>query len=151
VKHITLLALFLLIELASAQSGTPVMKDEAFGLTMHVMGNEVRFWVSDQDLDDSPEWLDPEAAAPPFSIADAVRVSKTELERYGVERAESWQVASVTIRRFQERPRWFYIVEWRPIERQVGDGLSIPVLMNGRALIGEIKPGSKVRKKTTDS
>jgi hypothetical protein len=115
---------------------------------MHILGNEVRFWIWDKDLDDSPEWGDPESTTAPFSISDAIRVSKLELRRYGVDRPETWHVSQVTIHRFQERPRWFYVVEWRPRERQVGDGVSIPVLMNGRVVIGEIKRETKGDKGT---
>jgi hypothetical protein len=109
-------------------------------LTMHVRGNEISFSVEDKELDGSPEWLNPESDPPPFAIAEAVRISRTELNRY-VGNPEEWRVSGVELRSFERRARWFYVVEWRPRKKgHIGDGVSIPILMNGRAVVGKIRP-----------
>jgi hypothetical protein len=110
-------------------------------LTMHVLGSEISFSVEDRELDGSPEWVNPESDPPPFAITEAVRISRTELDRY-VGNPDEWRVSGVELRRFERRARWFYVVEWRPRKTgHVGDGVSIPILMNGRAVVGKIRLG----------
>jgi len=123
-----------------SQAQAPATISETFMFTMHVLGNEISFSAEDKELDGSPEWLDPESDPPPFAIAEAVRIARTELNRY-VGNPEEWRVSGVELRRFERRARWFYVVEWRPrTTGHVGDGVSIPILMNGRAAVGKIRP-----------
>jgi hypothetical protein len=134
-----LLAVVCLISCGS-QAQAPVTTSETFMLTMHVLGNEISFSVEDEELDGSPEWLNPESDPPPFAIPEAVRISRAELNRY-VAKPEEWQVSGIELRRFERRARWFYVVEWRPRKTgHVGDGVSIPILMNGRAVVGKVRP-----------
>jgi hypothetical protein len=113
-------------------------------ISMHPFGKEISFSVCDYDLDDSPEWLDPEANPIPFIVADAIRVSRPELSRY-VERPEEWSVSSIRLVRLDQRPRWFYVVEWQPRSGEhIGDGVSIPVLMNGKAVVGKDRRAPKM-------
>lgn len=127
-----------LLFLASACQAQQSIAETGFSITMHVNGCEIRFWVLDTDLKDSPEWPDPDRTAPPLTIADAVAASKPELARYNVEHPEHWYVRSVTLHRLDKRPRWFYLVEWKSDQQKIGDGITIPLLMNGKAVVGEL-------------
>src|SRR5262245_46870745 len=111
--RITLLLAVVCFTSCGSQAQGPVTTSETLMLTMHVLGNEVSFSVEDKELDGSPEWLNPESDPPPFSIAEAVRISRTELNRY-VANPEEWLVSGVELRRFEKRTLWFYVVEWRP-------------------------------------
>lgn len=129
------------------QAQGPVTTSEIFTLTMHVLGNEISFSVEDKELDGSPEWLNPETDPPPFAIADAVRISRSELNKY-VGNPEEWRVSTVELRRFERRALWFYVVEWLPRKTDhMGDGVSIPILMNGRAVVGEIRADADTKKR----
>ncbi len=108
-------------------------------LTMHVNGYEITFTVNDRDLKGSPVWSDPDHVPPPVSIADAIALSKAELWRYKVEHVEDWYVSTVAIHRFDEQPLWFYTVEWRSKTKHMGDGIDVPVLMTGKAVVGTIR------------
>jgi len=136
----TALPLVVVYFILGSQAQAPVPTGASYMFTQNVLGNEISFSVQDKELDSSPEWLKPESDPPPFAIAEAVQISRTELNRY-VSNPEEWQVSGVELRRFERRARWFYVVEWRPRKTDyVGDGVSIPILMNGRVVVGKIHP-----------
>ncbi len=105
---------------------------------MHVNGNELDFVVQDVDLEDSPDWIDPQSSPPPMSTADAIRAARAELGRYA-RHPDQWTVSGIAIHRFQQHTRWFYVIEWRCNDKSAGDGIDIPVLMSGRAVTGNVK------------
>ncbi len=122
-----------------AQAPAPVIDREIHRLSMHFLGREVTFSIGEHDLDDSPIWLHPENDPPPFAIADGIRVASGELKRYVADPGE-WRLCGVAIKTFERQAKWYYVVEWRPRQADyLGDGVSIPVLMTGRAVQGRIE------------
>jgi hypothetical protein len=143
----TAFALVVLCFILGSQAQAPVPTGASYGFTEHVLGNEISFSVGNKELNGSPEWLNPESDPPPLAIAEAVRISRSELNRY-VPNPEEWQVTAVDLRRLDARAQWFYVVDWRSRKPgHVGDGVSIPVLMNGRAVVGEIRPDPDTEKR----
>lgn len=142
----TALPLAVVCFILGSQAQAPVPTGASYMFTQHVLGNEISFSVKDKELNGASEWLNPESDPPPLAIAEAVRTSRSELNRY-VPNPEEWQVTAVNLRRLDARAQWFYVVDWRlPKRGHVGDGVSIPVLMNGRAVIGEIRADPDTKK-----
>ena len=142
-RLVLLLAMAAVTSYAS-DAQVPRVKGEAFITTMHVRGKEIRFTINDTDLEGSPAWFHPESDPPPFAIGEAIRVAKGELGRY-VDDPEQWRPCSIDLRTFERRAAWFYVVEWRPRSKgYIGDGVSIPVLMNGTAVHGEIRRDTRL-------
>lgn len=137
--------LFAMVAVASCASDAQLARVEAqsFITTTHVRGKEIRFTIKDSDLEGSPAWLHPESDPPPFSKGEAIRVSKSELGQY-IDDPEQWRPCGVDLHTFERRAEWFYVVEWRPrLTEYIGDVVSIPVLMNGTAVRGEIRPDAR--------
>jgi hypothetical protein len=133
--------LLAIVAITASVSGAqaPRVEGESLRTTVHVQGKEILFTINDSDLEGSPAWFHPESDPPPFSIGEAVRISKGELGRY-VDDPEQWRLASIEIQTFERRAEWFYVVEWCPRSAgYIGDGIGIPVLMNGKALHGEVR------------
>lgn len=137
-RSIFLLAVLTIMSCVCAAQ-TQHIDGESFVMTMHVHGTEIRFTVNDSDLEGCPSWPLPERYLPPFPIRKAIRVSRDELGQY-IDDPTQWRLSSVELRNLGMHGGWFYVVGWRPrTPGYVGDGISIPVLMNGKAIRGEVR------------
>jgi hypothetical protein len=144
----TALPLVVVCFILASQAQAPVPTGASYMYTEYILGNAISFHIGEKELNSSPEWLNPESDPPPLAVAEAVRTSRSELNRY-VPNPEEWQVTTVNLRRLDARAQWFYLVDWRlPKRGHVGDGVTIPVLMNGRAVIGEVRPDPDTKKRT---
>jgi len=99
------------------------------GSTWSYGDRTISYTVHERQLRDTPAWSDPSHEPPPLSIGQAVDISKQELSRY-VPEVSAWALESVSLTRFDEPDRWYYIVTWQAGERS-DHQLHIPVLMNG--------------------
>ena len=91
------------------------------------------FHVSSEAVEGTPTWPDPTTMDPPLSVVEAIKISRAELASYYPDEPV-WNLLEVSLHTFGVGQEWFYMVEWRPRDVTTGDGLSIPVLMDGRAL-----------------
>ena len=91
---------------------------------------DISYHISAEQLARTPKWSDPSRGKPPLSLGRAVDVSKQELPRY-VPEVSDWDLQSITLHRFAEVDRWYYLVTWQAGGLGTDHQLSIPVLMNG--------------------
>ena len=91
------------------------------------------FSVAPESLEGTPEWSDPSVTEPPLSVVEAVNISRAELPNYYPEEP-IWDLKEVRLHTFATGELWFYMVAWYPRGVTTGDGLTIPVLMDGTAL-----------------
>ncbi len=104
-------------------------------------GKSFRFSVYEDDLDASPKWANPESTRPPLSLQDAVEVARSELPAY-VSKPKRWFLDQVTLEAVPDQPgHWYYVVDWLLQHSERTEAVTIPVLMNGKAIVGELDAG----------
>lgn len=101
-----------------------------------VFNKRFRFEVQGSKLKTAPLWKDPEISEPPLSRAKAVQISRSQLSQYYPE-VKSWSLSEISLFSL-EKGYWFWVIEWVHERKKLGDGLSIPVLMSGEAIVGTL-------------
>ena len=99
-----------------------------------VLGQRFTWAVSSDQIDTSPTWKDPAASEPPIARVAAIEVSRSQLGQYFPD-VEHWVLEEIHLYSLQP-DYWFWVVEWKPDIGELGDGLSIPVLMSGEPVPG---------------
>jgi hypothetical protein len=101
-----------------------------------VFGKRFRFEVQSYKLKAAPMWENPEIADPPLSRAKAIEISRSQLSNYCPE-VDIWILSEIHLFSLNQG-YWFWVIEWDPKGKKLGDGLSIPVLMSGEPIAGTV-------------